>query len=406
MLWLLAHALHLGLVVFGLIGVAMLLLPQLQEARSRRTSYRPPANPTEHEERIAALRAAVQEGRLTSPTEAAKASSAMSGARDSSNWRAVAVVSSVAAAGVHAAVFPHHLEEAVLVGVFFLAITLAQAAWACLVCLDATRDRLVAGIVGNLGLIVLWGISRTLGLPVLGREAVGGWDLAAGAWELIIVVACLVGLGRQTRATSTGAGRPEADGLGVGGALRSHPPRAERHRLPTLTDTKEYCCVVDAGSGVQCRDLDCLLHDLVRDRASTGVEPAAPDERPGCGDRGDLPDLRGAPRRPRRTHADAVRRGRPRQGHGDARGVGPRARDLGPRRRCRRGLLLDPAGWVRGGQRRAPSCSRTRSSGSNALSSSTTRCCRAWWSRGWLSTWASASAGWRRSTPASPPRAT
>src|SRR4029077_3742036 len=98
--------------------------------RSRRTSYRPPANPTEHEQRVAALRAAVQEGRLTSPADAANTSSTTPAARDSSNWRAVAVVSSVAAAGVHAAVFPHHLEEAVLVGAFFLAITLAQAAWA------------------------------------------------------------------------------------------------------------------------------------------------------------------------------------------------------------------------------------------------------------------------------------
>ncbi len=79
--------------------------------------------------------------------------------------------SSVAAAGVHAAVFPHHLDEAFLVGAFFLAITLAQAAWACLVCLDATRRLLLAGIAGNLALVALWAVSRSVGLPVLGREA-------------------------------------------------------------------------------------------------------------------------------------------------------------------------------------------------------------------------------------------
>jgi hypothetical protein len=198
MLGLFAHALHLLLVLLGLAGVAVLLFPQVQAARSRRTTFRPPADATEHEERVATLRAAVHSGRLTAVPETA-ASAPGSADRDSSTWRAVAVGSSVAAAGVHAAVFPHHLDEAVVVGVFFLAMTLGQAAWACLVSLEATRDRLVAGILGNLGLVALWGVSRTVGLPGLGREAVGGWDLAAVAWELVIVGACLVGLRRDTR---------------------------------------------------------------------------------------------------------------------------------------------------------------------------------------------------------------
>ncbi len=211
MLWLLGHALHLGLLAVGLVGVAWLLLPQVRAARSgRRTSFRPPADAAEHEQRVDELRSAVQEGRLTSAPAAAGTSGPVGDpaeipaevpatGRDASTWRAVAVVSSVAAAGVHAAVFPHHLHEAFVVGAFFLAVALAQAGWACLVALDATRDRLVAGLVGNLGLIALWGVSRTLGLPGLGREAVGGWDLAAGAWELILVVACAAGLRRQAR---------------------------------------------------------------------------------------------------------------------------------------------------------------------------------------------------------------
>jgi hypothetical protein len=111
----------------------------------------------------------------------------------------VAVVSSMAAAGVHAAVFPHHLEESYVVGISFLAMTLGQAAWACLVTLDASNGRLlVSGIVGNLGLVALWAVSRTTGLPFgLGREAVGGWDIAAVTWELVLVAACLVGLRHQ-----------------------------------------------------------------------------------------------------------------------------------------------------------------------------------------------------------------
>ena len=198
MLGLLAHGFHLLLVVLGLVGVAVLLFPQLQAARaSRRTSFRRPASPDEHQQRVAALRAALQSGSLTTPDGIALRATTRE-ARDASAWRAVAVASSVAAAGVHAAVFPHHLEESFVVGVFFLAVTLAQAAWACLVTLDATSGRLlVAGIVGSLGLVALWAVSRTVGLPFgLGREAVGGWDIASGIWELAVVAACLVGLRR------------------------------------------------------------------------------------------------------------------------------------------------------------------------------------------------------------------
>ena len=185
MLGLLAHGFHLLLVVVGLVGVAFTSSsPRRRRQRAplvvRRSARR--RDPTEHEQRVDALRAAVQTGQLTAPDEPLVRPPPQV-ARDSSTWRGLAVGSSVAAAGAHAADFPHHLEEAWYVGVFLLVVTLAQAAWACLVWLDATRGRvLVAGIVANLGLIVLWSVSRTVGLPFgLGREAVGGWDLASPA---------------------------------------------------------------------------------------------------------------------------------------------------------------------------------------------------------------------------------
>jgi hypothetical protein len=205
MLGLLAHAFHLLLVVLGLVGVAYLLFPQVQAATrsSRRTPFTPPADATEHEQRVAALREAVRTGRLAEPTSAEPrpAPAPVRGARDPSTWRGLAVGSSVAAAGAHAAVFPHHLEEAWFVGLFFLVVTLAQAAWACLVTMRATDTRLlVAGIVGSIGLICLWATSRTVGLPLgLGREPVGGWDVACAVWELVIAGACCVGLRRPRR---------------------------------------------------------------------------------------------------------------------------------------------------------------------------------------------------------------
>jgi hypothetical protein len=196
MLGLLAHGFHLLLVVIGLTGLAYLLFPQVHAAaRSSRRPFRPPATASEHEERVAALRAALHSGQLTTPGCTPAPNHVE---RDSSTWRGLAVGSSVAAAGAHAAVFPHHLGEAWYLGLFFLVVTLAQAAWATLVLLDASDDRLlVAGIVGSLALVTLWVVSRTAGLPFgLGREPVGGWDIACAVWELLIVATAAVGLRR------------------------------------------------------------------------------------------------------------------------------------------------------------------------------------------------------------------
>src|SRR3954471_8016742 len=121
MLGLFAHGVHLLLVLLGLVGVAARLLPQAQAARSRRRTFRVPTDPSEHEQRVAMLREAVQNGQLT--TAPALGGTTWGGARRSAACRSAAATSSIAAAGVHAAVFPHHLDEALLVGLFFLAMT-------------------------------------------------------------------------------------------------------------------------------------------------------------------------------------------------------------------------------------------------------------------------------------------
>jgi hypothetical protein len=211
MLGLLAHGFHLLLLVLGLAGVGYLLFPQVQSAA--RSGRRTPHGPTEHEQRVAALRDAIGNGELTTPG-ASTAHLSGSVARDSSLWRGLAVGSSVAAAGAHAAVFPHHVEEAWYLGLFFLLVTVAQAAWAVMVTLDATDTRvLLAGIAGSLGLIALWSVSRTVGLPFgLGREPVGGWDVACAVWELVVIASCCVGLRRPRagRALVMGDLRPAA----------------------------------------------------------------------------------------------------------------------------------------------------------------------------------------------------
>ncbi len=199
-----AHAAHLGLVLFGLVGVAFLLFPGWRETRAARRgtrSWRAPATLSEHDERVAALRASLGTDRLSAPPPVAAlaASTVEPPVRlDSSPWRAFAVLSCMAAGIVHLAVFPHHVVEAgLLVGSFFVAAALWQGWWAWRLTRRVTELQLWAGIAGSLGLIALWAWSRTLGLPfgfTDGPERMGGWDLACEFWQVCVILSCLRGL--------------------------------------------------------------------------------------------------------------------------------------------------------------------------------------------------------------------
>lgn len=118
-------------------------------------------------------------------------------------WLPIAVVSSAAAAGVHAAAGPEHLREGVLVGGFFVVAALAQLAWAAVVMLAGPSRRLLHGaVVGNAAVVVIWLASRTVGLPggLVEVEPVGPWDLAATCWEVAVVggVSLVLSCGRFT----------------------------------------------------------------------------------------------------------------------------------------------------------------------------------------------------------------
>jgi hypothetical protein len=76
MVSLLAHGVHLLLVVLGLIGVAALLLPPFDlSPLSRRTAFRPPTTQAEHQARVAQLRSAISSGHLTAPPATASSTS-------------------------------------------------------------------------------------------------------------------------------------------------------------------------------------------------------------------------------------------------------------------------------------------------------------------------------------------
>jgi hypothetical protein len=139
--------------------------------------------------------------------------------RHRSPWRSpptVAVVAlallSAAAAGIHASVSAEHFREAFIFGAFFLAASAAQAGWAVLVIARPSRPVLVVGAAGNAMVIILWTLTRTVGLPVGPEpwrpESIGALDVISTLLELAIVIAAANLVARRT---TIPRGRPLAD---------------------------------------------------------------------------------------------------------------------------------------------------------------------------------------------------
>lgn len=111
---------------------------------------------------------------------------------------------SFSAACVHGSVMVDHFREYVLFGLFFAIVTPLQIAWAELVRRAPQRRRLLAiGAAGNGAVVVIWLVSRTVGLPFgperLQAEAVGFKDVLATYAEAMIVVLVAVLLASRER---------------------------------------------------------------------------------------------------------------------------------------------------------------------------------------------------------------
>lgn len=196
----LLHVLHYALVVGGLAGLAVILMPHLSPRHPHRSSVG--SRRAEHERRVEALRRSAAAGRLGStqllphpilgdldtgrPARPARPA-----------WRTVAAASMLTAAVVHVETFAHHLTEGLAVASFFLVAALAQGLWVLRLRLSAPPALLLVGIAISLALIGLWLLSRTTGLgfgAVAEPEPVGAWDLTAVTAEALVVLACLSGL--------------------------------------------------------------------------------------------------------------------------------------------------------------------------------------------------------------------
>lgn len=121
-------------------------------------------------------------------------------------WRRTSVVrvppllalAALAGAGsgvLHATVVGHHAQEAAVLGWFFAGTCVLQVSQAYLLLLAPVRRVVVAGVLGNLGLLALWAWTRSAALPfgIAGgtRQAVHPVDVACTGLELVVVLAGL-----------------------------------------------------------------------------------------------------------------------------------------------------------------------------------------------------------------------
>ena len=101
----------------------------------------------------------------------------------------VAAALSLLAALVHLWVTPEHFEEWWGYGAFFVAAAAAQLLYAPLVLIWPARTILLGGIAGNLAIVALYLLTRTVGIPLFGPEAgevegLGLVDVCATASEV------------------------------------------------------------------------------------------------------------------------------------------------------------------------------------------------------------------------------
>ena len=118
--------------------------------------------------------------------------------RAGTTLRAVAALSLLAAM-IHLWVMPEHFEEWWGYGTFFLVSAFAQGLYGPGLLRWPNRVILLAGVAGNLAIVILWLVTRTSGIPLFGPHAgevedVGTLDLICTLAEVGIIV----GLGALT----------------------------------------------------------------------------------------------------------------------------------------------------------------------------------------------------------------
>ncbi len=108
-------------------------------------------------------------------------------------WRLAwpAAVASELAGLIHLAFAREHLHEFVPFGLFFLVAGFFQIVWAAMVFSPRSRGFFALGLVVNALTVLLWAITRTVGLPIgpehWSAEMAGPPDITATALEVLVV---------------------------------------------------------------------------------------------------------------------------------------------------------------------------------------------------------------------------
>jgi uncharacterized membrane protein HdeD (DUF308 family) len=108
------------------------------------------------------------------------------------NPAGAAAALSIMAGAVHLAALPEHISESALFGAFFLLSGAFQIATGFALRSVSSRALISLVAVVNAGIVALWIVSRTKGVPVGSdpwiSEPVGPMDLVATACELALIV--------------------------------------------------------------------------------------------------------------------------------------------------------------------------------------------------------------------------
>lgn len=105
----------------------------------------------------------------------------------------ILAILSAGAAAIHFAAMGEHFALAWTHGAFFAAVGWAQLVWAGAVLVRPSRTVALAGIAGNLLVVAVWAVSRTVGVPFAGPpEPVGVPDGLATGLELLLVCCALM----------------------------------------------------------------------------------------------------------------------------------------------------------------------------------------------------------------------
>ncbi|MDX6691061.1 MAG: hypothetical protein QOG15_2518 [Solirubrobacteraceae bacterium] len=115
-------------------------------------------------------------------------------ARVRSQTLVTAVALSTAAGVIHGVAMVDHFSHWWAYGVFFLVITYAQVLWAIWIYRHPDDRRvLVAGAVGNLLIVGVWIVSRSVGVPIgpdaWNPERIGAMDIMASIDQVILALA-------------------------------------------------------------------------------------------------------------------------------------------------------------------------------------------------------------------------